>query len=448
MARQQTKLTLPVRRGIMLFLIACFFIISPLIIMYTAGYRYDFAAKQIKQTGVISIDIKPDDTQIFLNGVAIKKKIPVRLSNRAPGVYTIKFTKPGYQDWQKEVTVESKKTTYLKNITLFKNSLPIIITDKLKYPLIDAAFSTDGAYALFITKITGQNNVDNIYEINLLATNSKKITPILRTDSISLPLIFWSPYNNFALIQTNNNGKRNFDLLDPNNLEDKQNFSYPASVKEWQWSKNNFFPSIYIQNDNKLQALNNNKEKILTVNSSTPWYVDNEENIWGYNNDKQQLIKNNVLYYELKNTEEIKKIINIDKQQIILQGNNNIFVIEQNNNEKQLHILSTRQIYFNAGTKEWLSWSPWELWTIYENGSANLLTRTSEKIYNVLPLDKYGVLLLQTENNIKGFNPGYYITHELLNNIKTKKISVDTENRKIFFWGEAGQKEGLFELKY
>lgn len=443
------NLTRSIRLTIMLVLICCFFVVSPILIMYTAGYRYDLQTKQIKQTGVISIDTAPRDANVFLNDVLINKKIPIRLANRAPGAYTIKFTKPGYHDWQKEITVESKKTVYLKNITLFKNNLPVAIIDKLKYPLVDAAFSADGAYALFTAKIAAENNTGDIYEINLLETDSKKITTLLRTDSAFPPLISWSLDNNFALIQTNNRAEYNLDLLDANNPEKRQSFSYYAPIKAWQWSKNNFSPEIYIQIGNKLKALNDNREREISSNSSALWYLDTEENIWNYDNDTQQLTKNGFLNYELQNPEKIKSIINIDRDRIILLGNNNIFVIAGNGNkEKQMQVLPAQKFYFNPGTKEWLSWSSWELWTIYENGGAALLTRTSEKMEDVLPMDEFGVLLLQSENNLKGFNPGYYIIHELLNGVKIKKAGVDAKNRKIFFWGEMAQKEGLYELEY
>jgi len=104
MTYSKTYLTRTVRRAIMLSLISAFFIISPLIIFYTAGYRYDFAEQIIKQTGVISIDIKPVNAIVYLNDVQIKKKIPIRLPNRAPGTYHLKITAPGYQLWEKDIT--------------------------------------------------------------------------------------------------------------------------------------------------------------------------------------------------------------------------------------------------------------------------------------------------------------------------------------------------------
>ena len=103
-----TKLTRPVRLGIMLFLIAVFCIAAPAIILYTAGYRYDFKTQKIKQTGVISIDVLPRSAAVFLNDVRIQKSLPIRLPNRAPGAYRLRIEADGYKPWEKDITVESK----------------------------------------------------------------------------------------------------------------------------------------------------------------------------------------------------------------------------------------------------------------------------------------------------------------------------------------------------
>ena len=63
MFSQKTFLSSPVRFTIMIFLIASFFIISPLIILYTIGYRYDIRTGIVRETGVLSIDVQ---TEIML----------------------------------------------------------------------------------------------------------------------------------------------------------------------------------------------------------------------------------------------------------------------------------------------------------------------------------------------------------------------------------------------
>jgi len=127
----KTNLNRRVRIIIMSFFIFSFFVISPIVISYTVGYRYDWKKREIRQTGVINIDIKPKDSSIYLNNIKINQTIPIKLNNRAPGIYNVKIQKEGYHDWIKDVNIESKKTTYIKDITLFKQSLPIKILEDI-----------------------------------------------------------------------------------------------------------------------------------------------------------------------------------------------------------------------------------------------------------------------------------------------------------------------------
>ena len=124
-------------------------------------------------------------------------------------------------------------------------------------------------------------------------------------------------------------------------------------------------------------------------------------------------------------------------------------IITKYNTEKpNKQILPTQHVFFNNKTQEWLTWSWWELWTIYDNGTTTLLNRTSEKIHTTLPLDNHGVLLLASDKKMTGFNPGYYTSDELFNNGTINTIGANTEQRKIYFLGQVGQTQGLFELEY
>ena len=443
MVYPQTKLTRPIRRGIMFFLIMCFFIFSPIIILYATGYRYDFKTNEIKQTGVISIDVKPKNASVFLNNVKIKQKFPIYLTNRAPGTYTVKITLPGYQDWQKNITVKSKETTYIKNVTLFKIFLPVNIAKNIKGKIININSSNDGSYILIITK------TKKIYEVYLFNTVNQKLESINRTKTDFIPKIIWSPYANFAIIKTKEKNKEIINIFNPLNLEDYKSYTFLSPIENYQWSKNTFNPLIYIKQDNQIISLNNTEQRNVAFIKSNVWFVQ-DTNISIYSSQDKNLVNNNGKEkFDLKDKDEMQKIIDINNDRIIIQSKLNTFVLKLNNDQiKETDTLATQHIFYNQNTKEWLSWSWWELWTIYENGDSNLLTRTSDKIVWLWSLDPYGVLALASKNKITGFNPGYYVNHELLHNVDIQQFTVNNDKRKIFFLGKVGQTEGLFELEY
>ena len=196
MSINKFKLNKTIRRIIMSMLILSFFVISPIIILYTAGYRYDFETRQIKKTGVISIDVDPKNVEVYLNDIKIKKNIPIRLSDITPGTYNLKIKKDGYKNWEKDITVISKQTTYIKNISLFKDSSPTILSGIDTEGIVKINSSPDGKFILIIKKEA------EIYEIKILNTENLNLESIMRKALESKPEISWSPFNNFFITKT------------------------------------------------------------------------------------------------------------------------------------------------------------------------------------------------------------------------------------------------------
>ena len=60
-----TKFNHLVRLLLLIAFIAAFFIIAPIIIMYTAGYRYDWQNGLLKETGAISVDVEPKNATVY-----------------------------------------------------------------------------------------------------------------------------------------------------------------------------------------------------------------------------------------------------------------------------------------------------------------------------------------------------------------------------------------------
>lgn len=439
----QTILTRRTRIIIMVCLIVIFFIVSPLLILYTAGYRYDWKQNQIKQMGSLSIDIKPNDAQIYLNDVLINNKIPVRLNNLTPGPYHLQLARSSYKDWNKDIIIESSKTTYIKDITLFKNSSPIKILPNFSKNIIGVYPSPDGLFLLILT------DDNNVFEISNYDTRTAKLSSLIRIPDKQKPLISWSPYANFIAIILNNGKQHSIQLINVNNLNINKTYLLAQSVTDFQWSKNLSLPTLFLNIDNSIVQFDAfNTSTIFNFNTNTPdiWYIDSVNQLTTYKAADNIIKQGNIQYYFV---EGIDNIIDANNSRMIYQFNNETKVLTFNDKKiSEIKSLASPNLFYNQTTNEWLAWSPWELWTIYDNGAAELLMRTSEKIVNVNPLDEFGVLLLSSENKMTSFNPGYYVSNELSNNNIIKISTADINNRQIYFWGKVNQEIGVFKLEY
>lgn len=133
------------RRLIRRTFIAAFFIIAPAIILSTAGYRYNFSRQRFERTGVLIVESRPEGGSVSLNGKLQDDQTPARLQKLSPGPYAVRVEKPGYHAWEKAVTVQSRDTTFLNDISLFLESAPALFAEA--GTTSGETFSYDARYA-------------------------------------------------------------------------------------------------------------------------------------------------------------------------------------------------------------------------------------------------------------------------------------------------------------
>ncbi len=118
---------LVLRRIIFYVSTVVFLVTAPLIIGYTAGYRYHFKQHRIVKTGGLFVATDPKDATIEINGTLRNETSPASILNLTPGDYDVRVTKNGYWPWAKRLPVESERMTFASAIVLFKNQLPTLV---------------------------------------------------------------------------------------------------------------------------------------------------------------------------------------------------------------------------------------------------------------------------------------------------------------------------------
>lgn len=116
-------MTTKTRTVIFLISFLLFLVVTPGIVFYTQGYRFDAKNRKVVQTGGIFIKATPQGAEVYLNG-RFKKKTDflfgqMFIGNLLPGTYEISVKKDGYIPWQKELEVQEKQLTTAQHIFLF-----------------------------------------------------------------------------------------------------------------------------------------------------------------------------------------------------------------------------------------------------------------------------------------------------------------------------------------
>lgn len=181
--------------------IALFVIIAPLLILYTAGYRYNFEHRKIQETGVLLVTYRPSDAILRLNGEIRSTASPARITGLVPGRYTITVTKDGHQPWEKKLWIEASQTTFAQHIVLWKTGDgPFLITEE---PALLAVPSPDATLLAVVTTSAPRR-------ITLLDTATRQPSETLTIPGATptrITALQWSPRGRRLLITTNEKNK-------------------------------------------------------------------------------------------------------------------------------------------------------------------------------------------------------------------------------------------------
>lgn len=421
----------------MVFLILLFLIISPIVILYTIGYRYDFASHTVRQTGAISIEVEPKNAQVYINDIYFNEKMPIELTNRTPGIYSVRLEQEGYKTWEKDITVESNGTTYIRNISLIKDEIPAKVLIRSELSSVHGTPSSKSILSL-------QKNIRG-YE---LVSHSPENETMQTIETFSTtPEIHASPFSSIALTLSKTKSGTLFTLFDTKDTKKQSVKNIPlTSQHSYQWNKKE--KEVYINIDSEIEMLDiDGNNKTIGSVSSTEWFVEYPRTIWAIQ-DSVLLLQNNpeIAYSIPKNTEQI---IDITKERIVLKTSQDIVLIHRNKSpEEAITRLPAHSWSFNTEKNVWWVWSDFELWSIYDDGGFTLVERSSNKIDRVLPFDTDDVTLIIDAEGGRVFNPGLFPTQDVFNANNINWASTNPEERILYFTRTEEDKLELYKLNY
>lgn len=128
------KMTKRTRTILFLCTVFLFLITAPATIFYTQGYRIDFQRKEIIQTGALALKAWPKVVKVYIDGKQKKETDflfgQTTINNLIPKTYSVRLSKEGYFDWQKELEIKERQVTVAQNIILIPKSPEFTETQK------------------------------------------------------------------------------------------------------------------------------------------------------------------------------------------------------------------------------------------------------------------------------------------------------------------------------
>ncbi|QQG45112.1 MAG: hypothetical protein HYW89_03895 [Candidatus Sungiibacteriota bacterium] len=110
------------RRFLFYFLVSIFLAASPVLIVYSLGYKFDLIKGAVQKTGGIFIKSKTRGLALFLDGNFAKENSLISggalLIDLKPANHFVRLEKTGFHPWSKKVEVKPEIVTELRNIYL------------------------------------------------------------------------------------------------------------------------------------------------------------------------------------------------------------------------------------------------------------------------------------------------------------------------------------------
>lgn len=435
-----TWLTRPVRIAIMCSLILAFFILSPLLILYTAGFRYDFETGRVLQTGVLSVDITPTEASVVLNGITVDKRIPVRLTNRAPGAYTLLLEQEGHHSWERVIEINSRQTTYIRDIQLFAVSLPIqseLVLDQSA----SSTFLTSGNTPYILT----QTHQGDFQDVGVIDTRTETYTPLIRTAGTAVAKSAWSPYAAVATITIETSDGYETYLIDAaNNTVSDQVESQDTPTYFWDIDT----PDTLIVVEDGLRYALSADQIIVTETASrrVPAPGDTTYVLSAVDGNTRIVNTNGSSTYNVPRL--LDNILDVRGNTLIGTEGSTVYLVFMNNGQGEVYETIEDATVFSHNSDLYI-WSPWSIFVARQDGKTELLYRTSEQIASVQLFNpSYGDLLVTTRDSLTVFDPRFNQFTTLGTYEEIKTASVDTDAESMFFFGTVGNRTGFFTLPY
>ncbi len=182
-------------RAILFFTFAFGFLISaPLVVLYTAGYRYQFGSTHLFKTGVLSITSIPKGASVIIDNVLASKKTPAVIDNLFPGQSKIRVEKNGYSSWEKTLPIQSGNSTFASNIVLFLITSPKALLNK---PMILEVVRGHDSSIVYLVKQAESLEVW-VYDT---ASASNHLLTRVEANPKSIFHATWSPDDQYILLE-------------------------------------------------------------------------------------------------------------------------------------------------------------------------------------------------------------------------------------------------------
>ncbi len=435
------------RDYLLIIFIILFLVITVGTSLYASGYKFNLSwppkfNRLLQKTGMLAVATNPARAVIYLNDkpqadLSLKpwKKdyllTPNKIKNILPGEYELRLEEPGYWPYKQKIQINSGETTFVEDVNLFRENLPLLI---LAAPENNLIMSPDRKY--------------------LYLESTKKIITLKTETSRNLDF----SRNEGGLWLKNNKLLIGGTIFDPVKEGGDINYTNLIGSGAANWYFEEATGRLYYQNKNSLSRLD--------ISNKTNAQLISGDDYLAYEPRLERLFvivsKNNQIRlqaYSLKNYQiESESVLPTSGHYTFARDIPNYLSVYDDQN-KTLYLFNETALGSGPtvirNIKNWavlnnnslIYTNDFEIYIFnFANSRIDLVTRRSEIINKIIwnASGNYLIFSSPTTLNVLDFKNR---NATLL--FRAEKISsplLDEKNDNLYFWAKIGQQEGIYKM--
>ncbi|MFA5106914.1 MAG: PEGA domain-containing protein [Patescibacteria group bacterium] len=394
------------RRFLYLSFILFFFVIAPILVLYSSGYRLDWAHRRLIKTSVINLNTRPKGAEIWLNGVNQEKKTPTILTGIFPGTYDIKLVKDGFLPWQNTITVRTSRASVLYSIILFRNTTSQLLVNE---NIIQLKNTSNNDQLLAITK---QDTTTELKRLNL--RDGSATTLVTRPGTITIEAD--PQYDQVVISQSEVDSS--FELVKTNQADSSMPLTYlPEEITNLQWLNHD---TLLGQNSGQLCQVQLTKNTVSCSQKNVSQFFVRGMDVYYLTNDGQtsylyrstSALETNQPLSRLPSSNNYTLLSTENKHLILADGDaHEFYLIEpQDSTFRQTKINNAaKDGFWLKNVEQFIYYNDNEIWR-YDPKTAEhrLLQRVSDPIHYVTQLVDLPYLIFSRADRIEALELSEY----------------------------------------
>ncbi len=269
---------------------AIFLVGGPAIILYSQGYRLDIANRKIVQTGAFYFRVDPRSVEIEINSLAVEKTISKStdfifgtafIENLLPAKYSVTLKKDRFHPWRKELEINEKMVTEIKNVTLVPENPEFSVSienidDFFYFPETDK----------IVIKTTKNDTGKKFQQLSSYNSRSGTVIPFFSYDEKTLvEKLEISQRSEKALIKTERNNLFVYHIADLTGKNEPIILDLPKETNKILFDSANSRKLIFLNEGNLFSHNYETKEEILLANNVSTFNLRANGNLFWLSNE-------------------------------------------------------------------------------------------------------------------------------------------------------------------